>query len=96
LCSLTRLLLGKYFDNISPIDGSVLCQAARSTAADVESALDAAHAAFPGWSNTSVAERSNVMLKMADLIEQNTERLALIEVCIERVKEITFHFQILF
>jgi hypothetical protein len=42
--------------------------------------LDAAHAAFPSWSNTSVAERSNVLLKMADLIEQNNDRLALIEV----------------
>eukprot|EP00045_Choanoeca_perplexa_P004326 m.37514 g.37514 ORF g.37514 m.37514 type:complete len:523 (+) comp12513_c0_seq1:1199-2767(+) len=70
---------GQYFDNTSPIDGSLLCQAARSTAADVELALDAAHAALPSWSNTSVAERSNTLLKMADIIEENSERLALIE-----------------
>ncbi|PQA60999.1 aldehyde dehydrogenase family protein [Siphonobacter curvatus] len=70
---------GQYFDNISPVDGKVFCQVARSTAEDIEKALDAAHAAFPVWSKTSVAARSNVLLKIADRIEQNLEYLAKIE-----------------
>eukprot|EP00730_Choanoeca_flexa_P006420 TRINITY_DN12148_c1_g1_i3.p3 TRINITY_DN12148_c1_g1~~TRINITY_DN12148_c1_g1_i3.p3 ORF type:complete len:522 (+),score=180.22 TRINITY_DN12148_c1_g1_i3:8420-9985(+) len=70
---------GQYFDNISPIDGTVLCQAARSSAADVDQALDAAHAAFEGWSKTSATERSNMLLKIADIIEANNDRLALVE-----------------
>ncbi len=54
---------GVYFDNTSPIDGQVFTQAARSTKEDIELALDAAHAAFPSWSKTSIASRSNLLFE---------------------------------
>ena len=70
---------GEYFDNSSPIDGKVFCQVARSKAADVEAALDAAHAAKDAWGKTSVTERSNMLLKLADGIEANLEAIAIAE-----------------
>ena len=70
---------GAYFENISPIDGKVFTKAARSTKEDIELALDAAHAAFPSWSKTSVTTRSNLLLKIADIIETNLELLAVVE-----------------
>jgi len=70
---------GEYFDNISPINGQVWTQAARGNAADIDAALDAAHKAFPVWSKTSVVERSNMLLKIADRIEENLDMLARIE-----------------
>lgn len=70
---------GEYFDNVSPIDGKVFTKAARSYKEDIELALDAAHAAFPGWSKTSVTKRSNLLLKIADIIESNLELLATVE-----------------
>lgn len=60
---------GQYFDVITPISGKVYTQAARSTEADVELALDAAHAAKDKWAATSPTERSNILLKIADRIE---------------------------
>jgi len=70
---------GEYFDNISPIDGKVFTQAARGNAQDVEKAIDAAWAAFPTWSKTSAAGRSNLLLKIAQVIEDNLEYLARVE-----------------
>ncbi|WP_118972480.1 aldehyde dehydrogenase family protein [Taibaiella koreensis] len=70
---------GEYFDNISPIDGKVFTQAARGTAEDVNAALDAAHAAFPAWSKTPATQRSNLMMKIAQVIEDNLEYLAIVE-----------------
>lgn len=70
---------GEYFDNISPIDGKVFTQAARGNAKDIDNALDAAWAAFPSWSKTSVAYRSNLLLKIAQVIEDNLEYLAVVE-----------------
>lgn len=70
---------GEYFDNISPIDGKVFTKAARSGKEDIELALDAAHAAFPSWSKTSVTSRSNLLLKIADIMEANLELLATVE-----------------
>ncbi|WP_421242045.1 aldehyde dehydrogenase family protein [Aeromonas enteropelogenes] len=70
---------GRYFENISPVDGKVFCEVARSDAADIELALDAAHKAFASWSKTSVTERSNLLLRIADRIEQNIEVLAIAE-----------------
>ncbi|MDB0602946.1 aldehyde dehydrogenase family protein [Tenacibaculum maritimum] len=67
---------GAYFDNVSPVDGKVFTQAARSTEEDVNLALDAAHKAFPTWSSTSVTERSNTLLKIAQIMEDNFELLA--------------------
>ncbi|WP_201581758.1 acetaldehyde dehydrogenase ExaC [Psychrobacter glacincola] len=70
---------GEYFDNSSPIDGKTFCQIARSKAADVEAALDAAHAAKDAWGKTSVTDRSNMLLKLADGIEANLEAIAIAE-----------------
>lgn len=70
---------GQYFDNASPVDGQVFTQAARSTAEDIDLALDAAHRAAPAWGRTSVTERSNILLRIADRMEQNLEMLAVAE-----------------
>ncbi|HOY94541.1 MAG TPA: aldehyde dehydrogenase family protein [Catalimonadaceae bacterium] len=70
---------GEYFDNLSPIDGKPFTKAARSSWEDVELALDAAHKAFATWSHTSVTERSNILLKIADVMEQNLAYLAAVE-----------------
>ena len=78
---------GEYFDNTSPVDGKVICQVARSKAADIEKALDAAHAAKDAWGKTSVTERSNILLKLADAIESNLENIAIAE-CYENGKPI--------
>ena len=67
---------GQYFDNTSPITGKVITSVARSQAADIELALDAAHAAKDAWGKTSTTERANILLKIADRIEQNLELLA--------------------
>ncbi len=70
---------GAYFDVVTPISGKVYTKAARSTAEDVELALDAAHAAADAWGRTPAAERANVLLKIADRIEENLEMLAYAE-----------------
>lgn len=70
---------GEYFDNISPIDGKPFTKAARGNKEDVEKAIDAAHVAFKTWSKTSAAERSRVMNKIADIMEENLEMLARLE-----------------
>ncbi len=70
---------GEYFDVLTPISGKAYTQAARSTAEDIELALNAAHAAFPKWGKTPAADRANILLKIADRIEQNLEVLAYAE-----------------
>jgi aldehyde dehydrogenase len=70
---------GQYFDNISPVNGKVVCQIARSTAEDIELALDAAHKAKDAWGKTSYTERSVILNKIADRIEQKLATLALAE-----------------
>ncbi|HTI24604.1 MAG TPA: aldehyde dehydrogenase [Kutzneria sp.] len=70
---------GRYFDNPSPVDGQTFCEVARSTKADIELALDAAHAAAEKWSRTSVGERSVLLNRIADRIEENLEQLAVAE-----------------
>ena len=70
---------GEYFDVITPISGHPYTKAARSGAADIELALDAAHAAADKWGKTSPAERANVLLKIADRIDANLELLAYAE-----------------
>lgn len=74
---LTAPTNGKYFENISPVNGKVFCEVARSSAEDIELALDAAHSAKDAWGKTSVTERSNILLKIADRIEENLELLAI-------------------
>jgi aldehyde dehydrogenase len=70
---------GRYFENPSPVTGETFCEIARSTDADIEKALDAAHAAAPGWGKTSVAVRAVILNKIADRIEENLESIALAE-----------------
>lgn len=70
---------GQYMDNVSPVDGQAFCQVPRSTEEDITLALDAAHKAQITWGKTSVTERSNMLLKVADVIEQNLEKLAVAE-----------------
>lgn len=70
---------GEYFDVITPITGKPYTKAARSSAEDVELALDAAHAAADKWGKTAPAERANLLLKIADRIEQNLELIATAE-----------------
>ncbi|MFQ1002253.1 aldehyde dehydrogenase family protein [Modestobacter sp. SSW1-42] len=70
---------GQYFENPTPVTGQVYCEVARGTAADIDAALDAAWAAFETWGKTSATERSGILLKIADRMEQNLEQLAVIE-----------------
>ena len=70
---------GMYFENVTPVTGKVFCEVARSTAEDIETALDAAHAAAPAWGKTSPAERAVILNKIADRIEENLEMMAVAE-----------------
>ena len=70
---------GKYFDVITPLDGTVMGQAAHSNEQDLEMAVNAAEAAFVTWGKTSVTERSNILNKIADRMEANLEKIAVVE-----------------
>jgi aldehyde dehydrogenase len=70
---------GEYFVNVSPVVGQGFTEIARSTADDVERALDAAHAARAAWGRTSAAERSVILNKIADRMQEKIEVLALAE-----------------
>ena len=70
---------GQYFDVITPISGRPYTQVARSTAEDIDLALDAAHAAADKWGRTAPADRANVLLRIADRLEANLEILAYAE-----------------
>lgn len=67
---------GRYFENTTPVTGGKLCDIARSDEADVNLALDAAHAAKDKWGRTSTTERANILNKIADRMEANLELLA--------------------
>ncbi len=75
----TAPVKGQYFDNITPVTGDVFCEVARSSAEDIDLALDAAHAAKDAWGRTSPAERANILNKIADRMEANLEMLAVAE-----------------
>jgi len=70
---------GQTFENPSPVTGKTVSVHARSTAEDIELALDAAHAAKDAWGRTSVAERSRILNKIADWLEEKLNLLALVE-----------------
>jgi aldehyde dehydrogenase len=70
---------GRYFDNVSPVTGHVFTQAARSTAADIEAALDAAHAAADAWGKMAIGARALILNRMADKLEANLDLLAYVE-----------------
>ena len=72
-------LSGEYFDNSSPLDGKVFTKAARGNAKDIELAIDAAQEAFVTWGKTSATTRSNILIKIAQVIEDNLEYLAIVE-----------------
>lgn len=75
----TAPVQGKYFDNISPINGKVFTKVAHSTKEDLELAVNAAHKAFKTWGKTSATERSIILNKIADRMEQNLDYLATVE-----------------
>ena len=72
----TSPVKGQYFENVSPVDGNSFTKIPRSTDADIDLAIDAAQDAAKTWNNTSATERSNLLLKIADRMEQNLEVLA--------------------
>ncbi len=72
-------LSGEYFENISPVTGKAFCEVPRSNAADIERALDAAHAAKKAWGKTSCAARARVLEQIAQRIDDNLELLATAE-----------------
>src|ERR1700751_203361 len=71
---------GRYFENPTPVTGQTFCEVARSDEADIEKALDAAHATAPAWGKTAPAERAVILNKVADRIEENTASPAVAEV----------------
>ena len=75
----TPPIKGNYFDNPTPITGENFCEVARSTKEDIELALDAAHEAKGAWATSSPTERANVLLKIADRMEENLEKIAVAE-----------------
>lgn len=70
---------GRYMENSSPVNGAVFCEVPRSDEQDVDLAVQAAQKAFETWGKTPAAQRANVMLRIADRIEQNIEMLAVAE-----------------
>jgi len=70
---------GEYFDNLSPVTGQSVCKIARSTAEDIELALDAAHKAKEGWGQRSATERANILNRIAQRMEENLDLLAMAE-----------------
>jgi len=69
----------KYLDNINPATGEVYSLIPDSDEKDVEEAVKAAKAAFPGWSTMPVSKRSDILLKISSLIDENLDRLAMAE-----------------
>ena len=67
---------GRYLDNIEPATGKPYSLVPDSDAADVDLAVNAADKAFPNWSKTAAADRSRILLRIADLIERDLEKLA--------------------
>jgi aldehyde dehydrogenase len=70
---------GQYFENITPVTGKTFCEIPRSNAQDIDRALDAAHAARVAWGHTSPTHRANIMIQIAQRMEENLEMLALAE-----------------
>ena len=70
---------GGYFQNISPVTGKPVCEIARSQAADIEMALDAAQKAKDAWGSTAPAKRAEILNKIADRMEENLKVLAAVE-----------------
>src|SRR5271156_2886429 len=71
---------GRYFENLTPVTGQAFCEIPRSDEADIDKALDAAHAAAPAWGKAAPGERAAILNKIADRIDANTAALAVAEV----------------
>jgi len=78
---------GQYSDNISPVDGKILTRVPKSTAEDIEAAVAAGLEAFKTFGKTTIVERSTMLNKVADAIEANLERLAIVE-CLDNGKAV--------
>ncbi|MGC4982439.1 aldehyde dehydrogenase [Streptomyces sp. DT193] len=74
-----RVASAETFTDVSPIDGSVLGEISRGTAAEADLAVAAAKAAFPAWATTSRAERARILHAVADGVEKRIEDLAIVE-----------------
>ncbi|MGZ5852405.1 MAG: aldehyde dehydrogenase, partial [Hyphomicrobium sp.] len=70
---------GRYFENRTPISGEVVCEIARSSAEDIEKALDAAHAAADSWGKMAPAARADVLFKIADRMQAHLTEIATVE-----------------
>jgi aldehyde dehydrogenase len=70
---------GQYFENVSPVNGKPFTEVGRGTVEDIDRAVEVAWQAFAGWGKTSPAERSVVLNKIADRIEQHLEEIAVAE-----------------
>ena len=70
---------GEVFKSYSPATGEMLAEISEATKEDVDSAVKAARKALPEWAKTSPIERQNLLLKIADIIDANTEHLAMVE-----------------
>lgn len=70
---------GRYMDNVAPITGKVFCQVAQSGPEDINKAVTAAKEAAVKWGESSPAKRALLLLKIADRMEENLERLAVAE-----------------
>jgi len=71
---------GLYFQTDNPFSGEVWANVARGTKADVDRAVEAAAAALPVWNRMRPAERGKLMMRIADLVERDAQRLATLEV----------------
>jgi 5-carboxymethyl-2-hydroxymuconic-semialdehyde dehydrogenase len=70
---------GETFENGTPIDNSLICTVAKSDAADIDAAAKAAKAAFPAWAAMPPKQRRDLLYRVAELIEENAEEIALLE-----------------
>jgi len=70
---------GKYLEDVDPSTGEVIAEIADSDQTDVDAAVAAAKRAFPSWRRTSAEERSRLLIRLSDLIEENFDELALLE-----------------
>jgi 5-carboxymethyl-2-hydroxymuconic-semialdehyde dehydrogenase len=74
-----RVASSSTFDDISPIDETTIAHIARGGAAEANAAVDAAAAAFPAWAATPAVERARLLHRVADLVEERIEQLAIVE-----------------
>ena len=70
---------GETFETFNPANGEKLADCANASPADIDRAVAAARAAFPAWAAKSPQERAALLLKVADLIDENAARLAMVE-----------------